>query len=84
MLAKQEARPKYEAPVLFAHEIIRELEALNAFVTPIMNKPKPQPKPEEETKAKADPDATESNAEAPASSEAKQEANGATDEMDVD
>ncbi|KAI8097088.1 heat shock protein 70 family [Halteromyces radiatus] len=47
-LAKQEKVPKCETPILFARDITKEEDAVVAFATPILNKPKPIPKPVEE------------------------------------
>ncbi|KAI8334293.1 heat shock protein 70 family [Chlamydoabsidia padenii] len=44
-VAKQDKVPKHETPVLFARDIAKEEEAVVAFATPILNKPKPIPQP---------------------------------------
>ncbi|KAI9301477.1 heat shock protein 70 family [Cunninghamella echinulata] len=46
-LAKQDKLPKHETPLLYVRDITKEEDALYAFATPILNKPKPIPKPEE-------------------------------------
>lgn len=47
ILAKQEKVPKYDTPVVLSRDIAQEENAVIAFATPILNKPKPAPKPEE-------------------------------------
>jgi heat shock protein 4 len=75
-LAKQEKVPKCETPVLFARDIAKEEEAVVAFATPILNKPKPIPKPAAEESADAPmADADEKK------EDAKEEKK---DEMDID
>ncbi|KAI8343032.1 heat shock protein 70 family [Chlamydoabsidia padenii] len=75
-VAKQDKVPKHETPILFARDIAKEEEAVVAFATPILNKPKPIPKP-----------ATEESTDSPmADSEEKKEDDKAEkkDEMDID
>ncbi|ORZ05089.1 heat shock protein 70 family [Absidia repens] len=75
-LSKQEKVPKCETPILFARDIAKEEEAVVAFATPILNKPKPVPKP-----------ATEESTDSPmADNEEKKEDDKEEkkDEMDID
>ncbi|KAJ2473512.1 adenyl-nucleotide exchange factor sse1 [Coemansia sp. RSA 2322] len=76
-LDKQSARPKWDAPVVFAHEIARQREDLVYFANPIMSRPKPEPKVEEPAAA-AEPAAADA-ANAPAA-----DAASAGPDMDVD
>ncbi|CAO3592586.1 unnamed protein product [Absidia cylindrospora] len=75
-LSKQEKVPKCETPILFSRDISKEEEAVVAFATPILNKPKPAPKP-----------ATEESTDSPmADNEEKKEDDKEEkkDEMDID
>jgi heat shock 70kDa protein 4 len=46
-IAKQNEMPKHAIPLITADMILKEKNALNYFVTPILYKPKPAPKVEE-------------------------------------
>ncbi|KAJ1955202.1 adenyl-nucleotide exchange factor sse1 [Linderina pennispora] len=52
-LEKQSLKKKWEAPVVFAHEIRTQKQELVYFASPIMSRPKPkeEPKPEEQAAA---------------------------------
>lgn len=53
-LAKQANVPKYDTPVLLSRDIAQEENAVIAFASPILNKPKPAPKPEADTQMTED------------------------------
>jgi heat shock protein 4 len=67
-LKLQDSKPKHTDPVLLVADLKREREALDAFATPIMNKPKPKPKetPKPPSPTKAAPTAAANGASKPA------------------
>lgn len=78
-LAKQEKVPKFDTPVVLSRDIAAEENAVIAFATPILNKPKPQPKPEE-------PKSEDASADTPMSEGDKKadEPEAKKDDMDID
>ncbi|RIA92935.1 heat shock protein [Glomus cerebriforme] len=67
-LAAQAKVPKYEKPVVFVRDILKERENIVHFASPILSKPKPKPEPEpkpEETPTSVTPE--NQNSEAPKS-----------------
>ncbi|KAI8139347.1 heat shock protein 70 family [Fennellomyces sp. T-0311] len=74
-LAKQEKVPKHDTPIVLSQNIYQEENAVAAFATPILNKPKPAPKPAEDTPMAEG----EKNEEKPA-----EETEAKKDDMDID